>query len=131
MPNQAVHYPLITENALVRSSLQKYAMTFSSNSCLKWGMKVCQKATYFCCINGELIHFVKPALYEEANQDCNLRKGYLSKSAFLRKIQLENFKSIQFKGTPPMEKIISYVGNQTVFWTDLHRGIIFNKTVLT
>ena len=91
LPNQAVHYPLITKNALVRSSVQKYAMTFSSNSCLKWGMEVCQKATYFCCINGELIHFVKPALYEEANQDCNLRKGYLSKLALFMKISVWKF----------------------------------------
>ena len=91
LPNQAVHYPLITKNALVRSSVQKYAMTFSSNSCLKWGTKVCQKATYFCCINGELIHFVKPALYEEANQDCNLRKGYLSKLALFMKISAWKF----------------------------------------
>lgn len=90
LQNEAVHYPLIKKDALVPSSLHKYAMTFSSNSCLKWGWKVCQKATYFCCINRELIHFLKPALYDEANQDCNLRKGYLSKLALFKKIQLEN-----------------------------------------
>ena len=36
------------------SSTSSYAIIFSSNSCLKWSENVCQKATYFCSIDGEL-----------------------------------------------------------------------------
>jgi len=73
-----MHYPLTENNPLEPSSLRKYAMTFSSNSCLKWGTQVCQKATYFCSIDGEIIHIVKLTLFEEAIQDCILKNGYLS-----------------------------------------------------
>ena len=44
----------IISKRLIPSSTSSYAIIFSSNSCLKWSENVCQKATYFCSIDGEL-----------------------------------------------------------------------------
>jgi len=44
----------IISKRLIPCSTSSYAIIFSSNSCLKWSENVCQKATYFCSIDGEL-----------------------------------------------------------------------------
>ena len=46
--------PRIISKELIPSSTSSYAITFSSNSCLKWSGNVCEKASYFCFIDGEL-----------------------------------------------------------------------------
>jgi len=63
----------------IPTSTSSYAITFSSNSCLKWSENVCEKATYFCSIDGHIILFEKPAFFEDAYRDCILRNGFLSK----------------------------------------------------
>ena len=101
--------PTLGSKKLIPSSTSSYAIIFSSNSCLKWSGDVCGKATYFCSIDGELrrvsikesikgintVFFIsinafiktethiilseKPAFFEDANRDCILRNGFLSK----------------------------------------------------
>ena len=46
--------PTLGSKKLIPSSTSSYAIIFSSNSCLKWSENVCEKATYFCSIDGEL-----------------------------------------------------------------------------
>ena len=46
--------PTLGSKKLIPSSTSSYAIIFSSNSCLKWSENVCEKATYFCAIDGEL-----------------------------------------------------------------------------
>lgn len=74
-----INCPWVIQDHLLPSTIQSFAIMFSSNSCLKWSHNVCQTASYFCAIDGELIFIEEPRIYEEANKECNLRNGTLSK----------------------------------------------------
>ena len=99
--------------------LKNFSLVFSSTSCLKWSSnQVCQKASYFCLIDGELILIEQPASFEEALKDCVVRNGSLSKfsSSYVQAV-------LYFMiGTPQPRESISHLRSQDIFWTDLYRG---------
>ena len=79
---------------------------------------LCQKASYFCSIDEELILFETPALFHEARENCISQNGFLSKS------KLPTVQKNIFQGTPQMKNVILYLRNHHVLWTDLQRGKI-------
>ena len=85
---------------------------------------LCQKASYFCSIDEELILFETPALFDEARENC------ISQNGFLSKWKLSSVQKNIFQGTPQMKNVILYLRNHHVLWTDLQRGTISYKVIV-
>ena len=69
--------PWIMSKEQIPTSTSSYAITFSSNSCLKWSENVCEKATYFCSIDGELRRVSIKMSGNKRNRYCILDKVFI------------------------------------------------------
>ena len=64
---------------IIVSKIERQTIVFSTNQCLIWGYSICQKAKYFCEIDGKIEFINNEVTFNEAKKDCRLSNGHLSK----------------------------------------------------